>query len=311
MANISSFHPNYFLLMGIPGLEESHRPLSVVLFNMYVVALAGNIILIFVISANESLHQPMYIFLAGLAVGDLLMSSSTVPKALGIFWFSAHEISFSGCLTQIFFIHFSSLLDSGILFAMAYDRYVAICHPLIYTKKLTTSFIRNVLMILVARNFVMIIPFPILAWRLPYRASVIIEHTYCEHMGVARLATASIRVNVIYGLMIIAFGALVDMILIGLSYAAIIRAIIRLKSSEARHKAFNTCGSHLCVLASSYIPAYFSFITHRIPHHHIPPYVHILVANMYVIVPPMMNPIIYGVRTKEINQRVFKMFSLM
>ncbi|KAM9319674.1 olfactory receptor 52E4-like [Gastrophryne carolinensis] len=309
MENITSFHPKFFFLVGIPGLEKSHLPLSILLCIMYVVALVGNITLIWVISANESLHQPMFIFLVVLATGDVLMSTTTVPKTLSIFWFNAHEISFNGCLTQIFFIHFTSLIESSMLFVMAYDRYVAICHPLSYVTKLSKPFIRNIIVILLIRNMIYIFPMSLLAWRLPYRGSNIIKHTYCEHMGVARLSTASILPNIIYGMLVIAFSSLLDILLIGVSYAAIIYAIIRLRNSEARHKAFNTCGSHLCVISLFYIPAYFSFITHRIPHNHIPPYVHILVANLYVIVPPMMNPIIYGVRTKEIKQTFFKMFT--
>ncbi|KAM9321032.1 olfactory receptor 52E8-like [Gastrophryne carolinensis] len=274
---------------------------------MYVVALAGNITLIWVISANESLHQPMFIFLAVLATGGVLMSTSAVPKALSMFWFNAHEISFDRCLTQIFFIHFTSLLESSMLLSMAYDGYVAICHPLSYVTKLTKPIVRNVIVVLVIRNMLMIFPMPLLAWRLPYRGSRVIEHTYCEHMGVARLATASILPNIICGMVAITLSSVLDVLLIGLSYASIIRAMIRL--TVGRHKAFNTCGSHVSVMALLYIPAYFSFITHRIPHIHIPPYVHILVANVYVIIPPTMNPIIYGVRTKEIKQMFFKMFA--
>ncbi|KAM9319675.1 olfactory receptor 52D1-like [Gastrophryne carolinensis] len=276
---------------------------------MYVVALAGNIALIWVISANKSLHQPMFIFLVVLATADLLISSTTVPKILSIFWFSVHEISFGGCLTQIFLIHFTGVVESSILVAMAYDRYVAICHPLVYVTKISVSFIKTIIVISVFKGLMLISPIVFLAWQLPYQGSNIIKHTYCEHMAMARLATASIKVNIIYGMSAAAFSAGVDFILIGFSYGAIIWAIVRLKKSEARHKAFNTCGSHLCVLTILYIPAYFSFITHRIPHNHIPPYVHILVANLYVTVPPMMNPIIYSVRTKEIQQRVLKMLA--
>ncbi|KAM9319698.1 olfactory receptor 52D1-like [Gastrophryne carolinensis] len=305
--NVTSFHPDFFYLVGIPDLEQSHFPLSIIFCIMYIVALAGNKLLIWVIAANESLHQPMFIFLVVLAAADLLMSTSAVPKTLSIFWFNAHEISFDGCIAQIFFIHVSSLTESSMLVAMAYDRYVAICHPLSYVTKFTTSVTRNIIVVLVIRNILMMSPMSLLAWRLPYRGSNVLKHTYCEHMGVARLATASIKVNIFYGMAAIALGSFVDIVLIVLSYTAIIRAIIMLKSSEARHKAFNTCGSHLCVIAMLYIPAYFSFITHRIPHNHIPPSFHILVANLYVIVPPMMNPIIYGVRTKEIKQTFYKM----
>ncbi|XP_075053710.1 olfactory receptor 52B2-like [Mixophyes fleayi] len=305
---MTMIHPDYFLLMGIPGLEDYHHPLSVLFCIMYILSLMGNFILLFVIARTTSLHQPMYMFLAMLAIGDVLLSSSAVPKTLCIFWFNSHEISFNGCLTQIFFIHFICMTESAILLAMAYDRYIAICYPLSYVTTLTVSFIRAVIAISLTRSTIIIIPVILLLRRLPYQQSNVIEHTYCEHMGMARLATADILVNIIYGMVIIILTSVVDLVLIGISYFSIVRAVFRLSSTAARYKTFNTCVSHVCVITLLYVPAFFSFITHRISHNDIPPYVHILVANLYVLVPPMMNPLIYGVRTQEIKQRVLMMF---
>ncbi|KAG8541643.1 hypothetical protein GDO81_028543 [Engystomops pustulosus] len=296
--------------MGIPGLEESHLLLSIIFFIIYVLALMGNSTLLLVITISESLHQPMYLFLMMLSVGDILLSSSTVPKALSIFWLGSHAISFNGCLIQIFFIHFICMTESAVLLAMAYDRYIAICHPMTYVTKLTPSFIRLVMVISLARSVVIMIPVILLLRRLPYQGSNVIEHTYCEHMAMARLATASIMANIIYGMVIIICTSVIDLFLIGLSYVSIIRAVMALSTSRARHKTFSTCVSHICVIILLYVPAFFSFITHRIPHTLIPPYVHILVANLYVLVPPMMNPIIYGVRTKEIRQRIVLLFRM-
>ncbi|XP_018430049.1 PREDICTED: olfactory receptor 52Z1-like [Nanorana parkeri] len=309
MANATSFHPDFFLLKGIPGLENSHLLLSGLFFFMYILGVAANSILIVVISLHESLHQPMYIFLVMLAVGDLVLCSSPVPKTLSIFWFGSHEISFNGCLVQIFFIHFICMTESAILLALAYDRYIAICYPLAYVTKLTLSFVRTAVSVSVTRSVVIMIPVILLLWWLPYQDSNVIEHTYCEHMAMARLATASILANVIYGMIIIILTFVIDLFLIGLSYVSIIQAVMRLSTSDARHKTSSTCVSHLCVITLLYVPAFFSFIAHRIPHSHLPPYVHILVANLYVIVPPMLNPIIYGVRTKEIRQKAIKMFT--
>ncbi|KAM5124969.1 LOW QUALITY PROTEIN: olfactory receptor 52E4-like [Mantella aurantiaca] len=305
MSNATSDHPTFFLLMGIPGLENSHLTLFFLFLFMYILGLAANSILMAVISIHASLHQPMYLFLVMLAVGDLILSSVTVPKALGIFWFGFLEISFDGCLVQIFFIHFICMTESAILLAMAYDRYVAICYPLSYVTKLTLSFVRTFVLVSVTRSVVIISPIVLLV----FRGSNVIEHTYCEHMAMARLATASILINVIYGIVIMILTSMIDLFLIGLSYVSIIRAVMRLSTSEARYKTSSTCVSHLCVLTLLYVPAFFSFIVHRIPHSNIPPSVHILVANLYVLLPPMLNPIIYGVRTKEIQKKAIKMFS--
>ncbi|XP_040196072.1 olfactory receptor 52Z1-like [Rana temporaria] len=309
MSNSTTFHPDFFLLIGIPGLENSHLLLAIVFSFMYILGVAANSMLIAVISVHESLHQPMYFFLVMLAVGDLVLSSTTVPKTLCIFWFGSHEISFNGCLVQIFFIHFICMTESAILLAMAYDRYIAICYPLSYVTTLNVSFVRTVVSVSVTRSVFIMIPVILLLWRLPYQGNNVIEHTYCEHMAMARLATTSILINIIYGMVIIILTSVIDLFLIGLSYVSIVQAVMRLSTAEARHKTSSTCVSHLCVITLLYVPAFFSFIAHRIPHNSIPPYVHILVANLYVIAPPMLNPIIYGVRTKEIQQKAIKMFT--
>ncbi|KAM8975726.1 LOW QUALITY PROTEIN: olfactory receptor 52D1-like [Pelodytes ibericus] len=307
MFNSSSSQPEYFILKGIPGLESSHLLLSIPFCSMYILALVGNAILN-VIATNENLHQPMCVFLALLAITDVFLCSCTIPKTLAIFWFHSHEISFNGCLTQIFFIHFLFGLESAILLIMAYDRYIAICLPLSYSTKLTNSFIRTLVFLAITRTFCMMTPVVFLLKRLPYLQSNVIQHTYCEHMAMARLATANIQVNVVYGMTIIFLSPGIDLILILVSYFVIIKVVLRLPSTEARFKAFNTCVSHICVIFLFYVPAFFSFIVHRVGHTFISLQAHILLANLYVLVPPVMNPVIYGVKTKEIRQRVAKMF---
>ncbi|XP_075053712.1 olfactory receptor 52Z1P-like [Mixophyes fleayi] len=307
MSNLTSFHPDYFLLMGIPGLEDSHLLLSIPFCIMYIFTLLGNSILLLIIASNESLHQPMYMFIMMLAISDILLSSSAVPKTLFIFWFKYGIISFNGCLTQVFFIHFNFGTESAILLTMAYDRYYAICHPLTYSATLTSSFIRKTVIMAISRSICLVTPFVFLLNRLPYQQSNVIEHTYCEHMSMARLATADILVNVVYGLVIAACATGVDIIFIAVSYIVIIRAVLRIPSTEARVKTFNTCVSHICVIFLFYTPAFFTFIAYRVGYKNIK--VHILLANLYVVVPPMMNPIIYGVKIKEIRQRIFHVFS--
>ncbi|XP_072254662.1 olfactory receptor 52Z1P-like [Pyxicephalus adspersus] len=305
MCNFTNFHPNIFFLMGIPGLEDSHLLISIPFSIMYILCLLANSILILVISANENLHQPMYIFLMILAVSDVLLSSTTIPKTLSLFWFNSQEISFNGCLTQVFFIHSNFGAESAILLSMAYDRYCAICHPLTYSMTLTGSFIKKAVWFALSRSLLMVTPFVFLLNRLPFQQSNKIEHTYCEHMSVATLATADITVNVAYGLIIAALATGLDITLIFISYILIIIAVLRLPCSEDRSKAFNTCVSHVCVIVLFYTPAFFSFIAHRVGHKSISLQVHILVANLYVLVPPMMNPIIYGIKLREIRQRAF------
>ncbi|XP_022377755.1 olfactory receptor 52H1-like [Enhydra lutris kenyoni] len=305
--NLTSFNPGFFMLMGIPGLEQFHIWIGIPFFIMYLVALAGNSILLYLITMDHSLHEPMFFFLSMLASADLILCTTCVPKTLGIFWLKAQKIIFPSCLTQMFFLHFSFFLDSAILLGMAFDRYMAICSPLRYTSVLTPRTIVKIMVSIVVRSFSVILPVVFLVKRLPFCRSCIIPHTYCEHIGVARLACADISINIWYGFAVPVMTVISDLILIGISYSFILHAVFHLSSRDAREKALSTCGSHVSVILIFYTRAIFSALTHRFGHN-ISLTFHIMFANLYVAIPPAFNPIIYGVKTKQIRDKVTFLF---
>ncbi|XP_010365278.1 olfactory receptor 52B4-like [Rhinopithecus roxellana] len=296
-----------FHLLGIPGLEDQHVWISIPFFISCVIALFGNSLLIFISLTKRSLHEPMYLFCL-LARADIVLSTATVPEAPAISWFYAGAISLDGYVTQIFFIHATFITESGILLVMALDCYVAICDPLHYTTVLSHATIIKIGLAVVLRSFCVIIADVFLAKWLPFCRNNLLPHTYCEHMAVAKFACADICVNVWYGLSVLLCTVVLDALLILVSYRFILYTVFHLPSRGAQLKTLGTCGSHLGVISMFYLPGIFTIITQWFGHH-VPLHTHILLANVCMLAPPMLNPIIYGIKTRQIQERVVSLLS--
>ncbi|XP_006113843.2 olfactory receptor 52M1-like [Pelodiscus sinensis] len=316
-SNTTDFtNPSTFILLGIPGLEATHVWISIPFSLIYAMAILGNFTILFIVKTEPSLHEPMYYFLCMLAVTDLFLTTSTLPKMLAIFWFNSREISFSLCLTQLYFIQCFSVIESGIFVAMALDRYVAICHPLRHSTILTNPVVAKISLAVVLRSSVVVLPYPMLVRQWSYCRTNIISHSFCAHMAVVKLACGDTRVSSYYGLFMLFCVLGLDAIFIAVSYMQILRVIFRLPTKEARFKTFLTCGSHICAIVIFYIPTLFSSLMYRFGQN-FPLHVHVLIGNMYLVLPPMLNPIIYGVKSKQIRNQLlwlitrkqFKVFS--
>nr|XP_042703497.1 olfactory receptor 52N4-like [Chrysemys picta bellii] len=303
--NLTPSDSSTFILMGIPGLEAAHVWISIPFSMLYIVSLLGNFTVLFVVSKEQTLHKPMFLLLCMLALTDITMSNSVMPKALCIFWFNLKGITMGGCLTQMFFLHAGSTAHSGVLVTMALDRYVAICKPLRYTTILTNARIAKLGLVGLIRAVLFILPLPLLLSRHPFCNNRIIPHTYCDHIAVAKISCGDITVNNMYGLVTGFLVIGLDLTLIALSYSLIMRAVLRISSKKSHQKALSTCTAHICVMLTSYTPYLFSILTHRFGQG-ISPHVLIILANLYSLVPPMINPIIYGVKTKELREKVGK-----
>ncbi|KAM5318384.1 olfactory receptor 51A4-like [Glossophaga mutica] len=305
--NNSWFQPPTLLLIGIPGLEAVQIWISIPLCVMYVIALLGNFTILFVIKTTFSLHEPQYIFLSMLAATDVGLSLSTLPTVLNVFLLNRREIEFHSCLTQMFFIHTFSSMESAILLAMAFDRFVAIRNPLHYTVVLTPPRITGMGLAALVRGVVLMAPLPILLKRLSFCKDVTLSHCYCYHPDVMKLACGPVRVNIIYGLFLVLCSFGVDFIFIVISYIVILRTVLGIASEDGQFKALNTCVSHIFTVCIFYMPLIMLALIHRFGTF-TSPLLHVTMANLFLFLTPVLNPLIYSLKTKQIRTAVHKIF---
>ncbi|ELW71806.1 olfactory receptor 52I2 [Tupaia chinensis] len=299
--------PDTFVLVGIPGLQSSHLWLAISLSAMYTIALLGNTLIMTVIWMDSSLQEPMYCFLCVLAAVDIVMASSVVPKMVSIFCSRDSSISFNGCFTQMYFVHSATAVESGLLLAMAFDRYVAICKPLHYKRILTLRVMLLMSVIVTIRAVIAMTPLSWMMSHLPFCGSNVVLHSYCEHIAVAKLACADPLPSNLYSLIGSSIIVGSDVAFIAVSYVLILRAVFGLSSKSAQVKALSTCGSHVVVMALFYLPGMVSICVSWQGQDIVSLHTQVLLADLYLVIPPTLNPIIYGMRTKQIRERIWSL----
>ncbi|VCW76668.1 unnamed protein product [Gulo gulo] len=308
LPNITQFSPMFYLT-GFPGLEAIEHWIFIPFFLMYLVAISGNCFILIIIKTNPRLHTPMYYLLSFLALTDLGLSVSTLPTTVGIFWFKSHGIYLAACQIQMFCIHSFSFMESSVLLIMSFDRCLAICHPLRYSVIITSQRVIRTGLAIIFRGPVALIPLVVLLKTFPYCGPRVLSHAYCLHQDMIRLACSDTRFNRLYGLCIIMLAMGSDVLFILISYSVILRAMLAIASVGERLKALNTCVSHILAVLCFYVPVLGLSIVHRFGHH-TSPLVHILMGTISVLFPPLMNPIIYSIKTQQIRRAILKVVSL-
>ncbi|XP_006132608.2 olfactory receptor 51G2-like [Pelodiscus sinensis] len=296
-----------FLLTGISGHEAVHLWIAIPLCLTYAILIMGNTGILYIIKTDPSLHEPMYIFLSMLAITDLGLSITTMPTTLRVFLFNSREISLDACFAQVFFNHSFSYIESSVLLSMAFDRFIAIRNPLRYATILNLPRIAKMGLVCVLRGVTAAFPFPFLLKRFLYCGANVLSHSYCRHQEVMKLACADITVNNIYGLVIMLSTVGLDSLLIFLSYLMILKTVLSVTSRTECLKALNTCVSHLCAVLLYYTPMIGLSVIHRFGNSS-SQWLQILFGYIYLLVPPLMNPIVYSVKSKHLRARIIRIF---
>ncbi|NP_001378375.1 olfactory receptor 2D2-like [Equus przewalskii] len=290
-----------FLLLGLSDDPHTQQLLFILFLGVYLVAVLGNLLLMSLVQVDSQLHTPMYFFLFNLSLADLCFSTNIVPQALAHLLSRKKPISFTRCAAQLLLFLIFGCTQCALLAVMSYDRYVAICNPLHYPSIMTWrvcarlaagSWVIGVLVSLVDTTFTL---------KLPYQGCNSIAHFFCEAPALLILASTDTRTSemVIFlmGVMIL----LIPVSLILISYGRIIETVVRMKAAEGRLKAFSTCGAHLMVVILFYGSGIVMYMTPKSSEEQ-----EKLVSVFYAMVTPMLDPLIYSLRNRDVKAALRK-----
>ncbi|XP_047625570.1 olfactory receptor 1Q1 [Phacochoerus africanus] len=306
MDNTTWTSVSHFVLLGISTHQEEQIPLFLLFLLMYAINVSGNLAIITLIVSTPRLQTPMYIFLSNLALADICSTSTTVPKMLHNILSPTKAISFTGCLAQTYFFICFAAMENFLLAAMAYDRYIAICHPFRYPMILSRRLCAQMVALCHILSHLHALLHTLLMGRLIFCADNMIPHFFCDLYPLMKISCSSTHLNTLMihteGVIVIN-GALAFIIA---SYACIISVVLQSPSAKGRWRAFSTCGSHLTVVAIFY--GTLTWVYFRPPPSYSVASGSILTV-MYTVVTPMLNPFIYSLRNGDVKGALRKWMS--
>ncbi|XP_061105489.1 olfactory receptor 1F1-like [Conger conger] len=296
-------HPDYFYVSGFAGIPHT-KYYYVFLCFVYALTVLGNTFVMFVIYSDHCLHSPKYIAVFNLALSDICGSTALVPQLIDTIFFKSHLISFQACLTNMFFVFWFIHMQSFTLTLLSYDRCVAICFPLRYNEIVTKKSMLVITTVLWVIGAVAILIAVIFMTTLSFCKSTVINNYFCDHGTVARLAcndnTPSTVMDWTHPIMILWLPAL----FITGTYICITRALLKIAAASERFKAMQTCTSHLILVSVFYFPLCLCFALGSA----MPPNATIINMSLGTVLPPMLNPIIYSLKTDEFRESIKKLY---
>ncbi|XP_043310535.1 olfactory receptor 1030 [Cervus elaphus] len=293
-----------FVLLGLTDRPDLQPILFVLFLGIYLITMGGNLGMLLLIRIDPRLHTPMYFFLASLSCLDLCYSTNVTPKMLVNFLSEKKTISYTACLIQCYFFIAMVITEYYMLAVMAYDRYMAICNPLIYSSKMS----KGVCICLIAGpytyGFLSGLMETMWTYHLTFCGSNVINHFYCADPPLIRLSCSDTYIKETSMFVVAGFNLSNSLLIILISYIFILTAILRMRSAKGRHKAFSTCGSHLVAVTVFYGTLFCMYVR--------PPTDQSveqskIIAIFYTFVSPMLNPIIYSLRNKDVKQAFWKL----
>ncbi|XP_015361600.1 olfactory receptor 1044-like [Marmota marmota marmota] len=295
-----------FILMGLTDRQELKMPLFVMFLSIYLFTAVGNLGLIVVIRTDSRLNTPMYFFLSNLAFVDFCYSSVITPKMLGNFLYQQNVISVSACAAQLGCFLSFMVSECLLLASMAYDRYVAICNPLLYMITMSPATCIQLIAVPYGFSFLMALFHTILTFHLCYCHSNTVNHFYCDDMPLLRLACSDTHSKQLWVLTCAGVTFISSVLIVFVSYMFIISSILRMRSAEGRRKAFSTCSSHMLAVTIFYGTLIFMYLQ--------PSSKHSLDTDkmasvFYTVIIPMLNPLIYSLRNKDVKEALKKIMN--